>query len=64
MDKRIEAEIKEVMKYHQNWTVEKLKKSIRRRYPNEKIYNEDIERLMIEAWKEMRAEKEIEDEER
>lgn len=60
MDKKIEEEIKEIMKYHQKWTLEKLKKSVRRQYPKEKIYNEDIERLMSETWKEMREEEENE----
>ena len=53
----LEAEIKEFMKSHQDLTLEQIKKCVRSAFPKAEIYNEHVERLMIEVWEEMRAEK-------
>ncbi len=57
MLKTTEREIIEFIRYNQNKTQEEIKKMVRKAYPNEKIYNEDIERLIIQANSEKKEEK-------
>lgn len=57
MDKDVELKIIKFMKNHQELTLEQMKKSVRSAFPEQGIYNEDIERLMIKTWQQMRKER-------
>lgn len=48
---------------HQELTIDEIKKVIKSSYPNEKIYNEDIERLVIAANAKIREDKKIKNKE-
>ena len=59
MLKNAEKDVIEFIIHHQSLTVEEIKKIIKKSYPNEKIYNEDIERLIIEANAKIREDKKL-----
>lgn len=61
----IENAEKDLVKFimnHQDLTIEEIKKIIKSSYPNEKIYNEDIERLIIAANAKIREDKKLKNE--
>lgn len=61
----IENAEKDLVKFimnHQDLTIEEIKKIIKSSYPNDKIYNEDIERLIIVANAKIREDKKLKNE--